>query len=115
MALSEFEIKRVERAADNFLKKRRPPAHVRKELDFGYEIHNQNVILTEIRPDWKNPDEIHHRPFARATYVMSKKHWKVYWMRQDLKWHSYEPVSIVKSIEEFFVVVDEDAHYCFFG
>ncbi len=72
-------------------------------------------ISNEIRPDWQNPDKIHHRPFARATYVKSKNHWKIYWMRQDLKWHSYEPVPTVKSIEEFCHVVDEDAHYCFFG
>ncbi len=115
MAISEFEIKRTERELDKFLTKRRPPAHLRAEVDIGYEIHNQNVIISEIRPDWKNPEELLHLPFARATYVKSKKHWKVYWMRQTLKWGAYEPVPTVNTIEEFLKVVDEDAHHCFFG
>ena len=115
MAISEFEIKRIEREIDKFLAKRRPPAHIRNEVDIGYEINDQNIIISEIRPDWQNPAEIHHYPFARATFVKSKKHWKVYWMRQTLKWSPYDPVPIVKSIEDFLQVVDEDACHCFFG
>jgi len=33
MAITEFEIKRIERELDKFLEKRRPPAHIRKDVD----------------------------------------------------------------------------------
>jgi hypothetical protein len=32
-----------------------------------------------------------------------------------LKWHSYEPVSEVSTIEKFLAVVKEDEYSCFFG
>jgi hypothetical protein len=115
MTLSEFEIKRCEKALDAFLKKRRPPSHMRNQLDFGYEIDDQDVILSEIRPNWRNPDEVNHQPLAKASYIKSKQHWKIYWMRQTLKWGAYEPVPTVKSIEDFVKVVDEDANCFFFG
>lgn len=36
-------------------------------------------------------------------------------MRQDLKWHSYDPEPEVTSLEEFLQIVEEDAHACFHG
>jgi hypothetical protein len=32
-----------------------------------------------------------------------------------LKWHGYDPMPEVASIEEFVALVDEDSHCCFFG
>jgi len=115
MAISEFEIKRCERELEKFLEKKRPPVYVRKQLDFGYTIENQSVKLFEIRPDWRDPENIRHSPFAKTTYVKKQKVWKIYWQRQDLKWHSYQPVPEVKYFEEFLTVVSEDVHGCFFG
>ena len=115
MAISEFEIKRCKRELDKFMEAKRPPAHIRKELDFGYSIENQSVELFEIRPEWRSPENIMHLPFAKATYVKTQNIWKIYWQRQDLKWHSYEPIPEVQYFEEFLKVVSEDAHACFFG
>ena len=36
MPFNDLEKKRIENALDKFLAKRRPPPHIRKELDFGY-------------------------------------------------------------------------------
>tara|TARA_B100000446_G_scaffold16724_1_gene14215 strand:- start:9168 stop:9515 length:348 start_codon:yes stop_codon:yes gene_type:complete len=115
MAISEFEIKRCENEIAKFLEKRRPPVAVREQLDFGYRIDNQSVELYEIRPNWSNPEEKMQIPFAKTTYVKKDKQWKVYWQRQDLKWHPYEPAASVKYFEEFLELVNEDAHACFFG
>ena len=115
MAISEFEIKRCERELEKFMAARRPPTHVRNELDFGYRIENQSVELFEIRPEWRNPKNMMHIPFAKTTYVKAQKVWKVYWQRQDLKWHSYAPMPEVKYFEEFLAIVSEDANGCFFG
>ena len=115
MAISEFEIKRCERELEKFMAVRRPPPHVRNELDLGYRIEDQSVLLFEIRPEWRNPENIMHIPIAKTTYVKTKKVWKVYWQRQDLKWHSYQPMPEVRHFEEFLSIVSEDVHGCFFG
>lgn len=115
MAISEFEIKRCEKEVEKFLSKRRPPAHIRGQLDFGYRIENQSVELFEVRPNWRNPEEKIEIPFAKATYIKKEKLWKIYWQRQDLKWHSYAPVPTVQFFEDFLSVVNEDSNACFFG
>ena len=114
MSISEFELKRCERELEKFLAAKRPPAHIRHELDFGHRIENQSVELFEIRPEWRNPENKMELPFAKATYVKREKVWKIYWQRQDLKWHSYMPGPSVQYFEEFLSIVSEDANGCFF-
>ncbi len=36
-------------------------------------------------------------------------------MRADLKWHRYEPVPEVNSLDEFLKIIEEDAYSCFYG
>lgn len=115
MAISEFEIKRCERVLEKFLEAKRPPLHLRNQIDFGYRIENQSVELFEIRPEWQNPEVKVEQPFAKATFVKKKKLWKIYWRRQDLKWHSYQPAPSVHYFEEFLAIISEDANDCFFG
>ncbi|MFT7673445.1 MAG: hypothetical protein ACI845_001856 [Gammaproteobacteria bacterium] len=115
MAISEFEVKRCERELEKFLVAKRPPAHVRNQLDFGYRIENQSVELIEIRPDWREPEKKMEQPFAKAMYVKNEKLWKIYRQGQDLKWHSYQPAPSVQYFEEFLTIVSEDANACFFG
>lgn len=115
MAISEFEIKRCEKELEKFLELRRPPKHIRGQLDISYRFENQSVELFEIRPQWKNPDKKLEIPFAKVTYVKKEKLWKIYWQRQDLKWHRYVPAPSVQYFEEFLSVVNEDTHACFFG
>jgi hypothetical protein len=115
MAFSELEIKRIEKAVNKFMEKRRPPIHIRDQLDFGFRIKGQSVELYEIRPMWNDPDKKTEGSFAKATYVKTKKIWKIYWQRADLKWHGYQPNPEVKNIEDFLSVVDQDAYGCFLG
>ena len=115
MAISEFEEKRCERELQKFMDVRRPPAHIRNEVDLRYRIKNQSVEIFEVRPEWRNPENKIEIPIAKTTYVKAQKHWKIYWQRQDLKWHSYQPVPTVDLFEEFLAVVHEDANACFFG
>jgi hypothetical protein len=115
MAISEFEVKRCEREIEKFFGLRRPPAHLRSQLDFGYRIDVQSVELFEIRPNWRNPEKKMELPFAKATYVKKEQVWKIFWQRQDLKWHSYTPAPKVRHFEEFLSIVSEDKEACFFG
>ena len=98
-----------------FLEKRRPPAHIRPQLDIGVRVSGQSVEIFEVRPRWDRPQEKFETPVAKATYVKSQGIWRVFWMRRDLKWHRYDPAPEVSSVEEFAEIVHEDKHACFFG
>ena len=116
MALSEIEMARVTKALDAFMAKRRPPVHLRSQLDLGWRIHGHSVEIFEVRPAWRGePGETMEHSVAKATFVRTRGVWRVLWMRSDLRWHSYEPAAEVKSIEAFCTLVSEDAHCCFFG
>lgn len=115
MAISEFEIKRIEKIMAEYLERTRPAPHIRNKLDISYRINNQSVELFEIRPAFRAPDETIENPIAKATYVKSTKEWRLYWMKADLKWHRYEPAPEVTDLEEFLQVIEEDKFGCFYG
>ncbi len=116
MALSEFETKRCERLMHEYIDRRRPPVHIRPELDLGYRVSGQSVEIFEIRPVWRGaPGELMEHPVAKTTFVKSRGIWKVFWQRADLKWHSYEPNAEVADLEGFIEVVEADEYSCFYG
>ncbi len=45
MAISEFEIKKCEKAIEKFMAKHRLPARIRNELDLASRIENKSVVL----------------------------------------------------------------------
>ena len=51
----------------------------------------------------------------RGLYVKKNKIWKLYWLRQNLKWHAYEPDGINQHLEPLFDIVQEDKQACFWG
>jgi len=115
MSFDELALKRIESTVEAYVQKRRPPVHIRPELDIGFRIAGHSVEIFEIRPAWQRPTEIIEEPVAKATFVKTRDVWKVFWQRADLKWHSYAPVPTVGSIEKFLKLLDEDPHGCFWG
>lgn len=115
MALSEFELKKIEKEVGVFLEAHRPPPHIRPELDIGFRVKEQSVEIFEIRPRWRHPGEKIEAPVAKATYVKSRKVWRVFWQRADLKWHRYDPHPEVPTLQKFLSLVGTDEHACFFG
>lgn len=115
MALNDIELKQCEKAIARFLARRRPPANIRDQLDIACIVSGHSVEIVEIRPDWQDPTKKMETPVAKATFVRTQRHWKVYWMRRDLKWHGYEPNPKVTTLEAFLDVVDRDEYGCFFG
>ena len=77
MAFSEFEKRRYEKAVARYVETKRPPAHIRPELDLGYKLEGQSVEIFEIRPLWDNQKKKIEEAVAKATYVKSKRVWKV--------------------------------------
>jgi len=100
---------------ENLLKKRRPPVEMRNQIDVDYLIDNQSVIIFEIRSLYDKPGETIEHPVAKATFVNSGNRWNVFWMRSDMKWHTYKPKASVKRVSEFIKLVDEDPLGCFWG
>jgi len=115
VAFSEFETRRFEKIVGEYIESRRPPPHIRKELDLGFRVHGQSVEIFEIRPMWRSPDEITENSVAKATYVRKSDLWRIYWQRADLRWHRYEPEPIAASIEQVLEIVERDEYCCFYG
>ena len=115
MVINILQTLDVIEAMENFITRKRPPEHIRPKLDIGYKIEEQSIIVFEIRPQWDKPEIIREHPVAKTTFVKTKNHWKVFWMRADLKWHSYTPTPTVKTIAGFTNLVEEDKHHCFWG
>ena len=115
MAFTEDELTQHRRAIESFLIRRRPPEHIRKELDVGCEIDRQSVEVFEIHPHWEDITKQTRTPSAKTTFVRSTGDWRVYWMRSDGKWHAYGPRPSVKTLTAFLTLVHQDECQCFFG
>lgn len=115
MSLDALQVVDVIEVMENYIQSKRPPEPIRSKLDIGYAIDGQSVIIFEIRPRWDAPTIILESPVAKTTFVKTKKHWKIFWMRADLKWHSYSPKPMVKKIKDFVRIVEEDKYGCFWG
>ena len=115
MAISEFEQKRIKKLVGEYIEKRRPPTHLRDKADLSFRLDGRSVEIFEIRAGWHDPSVKIEESVAKATYVKAKRNWKIFWKRADLKWHCYDPVSEVETIEQFLDVVEKDHYGCFFG
>jgi len=115
MTLSELDTKRCEKLIAEFIERRRPPPHVRAEVDLAFRIDGQSVEIFEVRQHWKDSSKKLEHSIAKATYNKSKRNWKIFWQRADLKWHGYQPKPEVDLIEDFLAIVQKDEHGCFFG
>lgn len=116
MAFSESEVARhLQDIETHFWAKRRPPLNLRDKIREGQRIAGQSVELFYMRPGWRDPSEWHEESIAKATYVRSRRVWRVYWKRADLRWHPYPEGREVDSLRAFLRLVDEDKFACFFG
>jgi hypothetical protein len=116
VALTEFETARVRKTVRAFVADRRPPQHLRQQFELAFRLAGQSVELFEVRQAFGGaPEEKIEIPVAKATYVRTVRRWRVFWMCQDMKWHSYKPAPDVATIEEFLALVREDRNACFFG
>ncbi|MEO7798779.1 MAG: DUF3024 domain-containing protein [Opitutaceae bacterium] len=98
-----------------FVAKRRPPVHLRAQVDLSFRFDGRSVEIFEIRPQWNNPARRIEEAVAKARYLKSRDAWLVYWQRADLKWHKYGPTPEVSTLQAFLTLVDEDEYGCFFG
>ena len=114
MAFTEIETHKINKFVDALCKKR-SPGHIRDKLRYEYKIENQDIILFEIRPRWKAPNEQTRLPCAKLKFIRSQNIWKLYWQRADMKWHKYGPFESSRDLAELVAEIDADPHGCFFG
>jgi len=115
MAFSEFEQKKIELEMEPFMAKRRPPEEMRHEVDLGWRIEGQSVLIFSIRPRWEDLREKTEGMIAKATFNRTRNVWKVLWMPADLKWHGYEPMPEARDFSQFLSLVHQDEYCCFWG
>lgn len=115
MAFTTEQTAAIESSMEDFMARRRPPVELRAKVDLAWRIEGQSVVIHSIRPDWRDETRTIDEPVAKATYNGRTDRWKIYWMRADLKWHSYSPHPEAVFFDEFLAVVDEDENCCFWG
>ena len=114
MAFNELDLKRIERIVGGFCRRRTHP-ELADELRLVYETSGQSVVISEERPDWRDPTERMRTPVAKLRFVRTTGLWTLYWTRADLKWHAYEPARPSANLAALVDVVDADEYCAFFG
>jgi Protein of unknown function (DUF3024) len=116
MAFTEIELARIKKIVGGFVESRRPPAHIRKEIDIAYKIQAHSILIFELREVWKGtPGQMMECMIAKATFARTTGIWKLFWQRRDLKWHGYETEVELKNIEQFVEIIQKDENSCFWG
>ncbi|HEV8433185.1 MAG TPA: DUF3024 domain-containing protein [Thermoanaerobaculia bacterium] len=113
--MNDIDRKRIQNALAAFMARRRPPLHLRNQVDRGFRFDGRSIEIFEIRPGWDNPAQKVEEAVAKARYVKSRGQWLVSRQRSDLKWHKYDPQPEVSTVDAFLRLVDEDEYACFFG
>ncbi len=95
--------------------RRRPPLHLRDQIREGQRLDGLSIELFYARPAFQRPGHFIEDAIAKLQWVRSRKVWKLYWQRADLKWHGYEPHPEAPTLADALRIINEDAHGCFFG
>ncbi|MGE5229494.1 MAG: DUF3024 domain-containing protein [Deltaproteobacteria bacterium] len=114
MAFDELELKRIDRTIGELCRKFSPPEHA-DQLRTGYEVEDDSVTVYEERPPWDGVGEWTRRGIARFRFYRSRGGWQLYWMRQDLRWHLYDPDEMPADLASLVAVVEADKYGAFFG
>ncbi len=68
MAFNDIERKRIEKALAAYLALRRPPPEIHHQVDLGWRMDDQSVVLFETRQVFNDPTRQIHRPIAKTTF-----------------------------------------------
>ena len=115
MALSELEIKRIEKTMAEYMARNQPTPHIRSQLDIGWRLTGQSLEIFQRRPAWDKPAEIRERSFVKTTFVRTTGQWKLFWVRQDLRWHGYEQALHHRTLDAVIAEIEADPYGCFGG
>ena len=103
MAFSELELKRIDRTVGDLCRRNSLPQHA-NELRFACEIDGHAVSIYE-----------QSHGIARFRFSRAQGTWALFWLRQDLTWHRYEPEPPSPDLARLVAVVEADEFGAFFG
>jgi len=115
MSFNEIDLKRIDKEMKTFISRQRTSVEIESGVDISYIIEKDSIIIFETSPAWDNPEEDVEVPIARATFVKADESWKIFYQKDDDRWHKYEPLPEVKTFGEFLKEVAEDKHGYFWG
>ena len=115
MPIPQNQIQSALAEAGAFIQKRRPKPEIRHLLDMKAELNKQELIISEVRQNFRDSTKMDTHPVAKAKWIDSQGRWRLYWMRADLKWHTYEPGEHLEDISSIISEVDKDPFGCFWG
>lgn len=115
MPIPDPQLRECLKAVGEFLEKKRPPPQIRGELDYRADIKGSDLMIVEVRPAFEDPDQFVEHPVAKVKWVSSRMVWRLFWMRADMKWHSYVPLPEAPTVRAVLDEVDRDPNGCFFG
>ena len=114
MAFSELEQELIDNVVGGLCREMNRP-EFKDELSIVYQVANQDVIISEKRPAHQRPKEYIETPAAKLKYIRSKKEWRLFWMRGDLKWHAYNPQKNSVKLKDLVAEIRTDPYGCFWG
>jgi hypothetical protein len=76
--MNDIKRKSIEKAIAAFVAKRRPPPHLRHQVDLSFRFDGRSVEIFEIRPRWEDPTERVEEAVAKARYLKSRDMWLIY-------------------------------------
>lgn len=114
MAFDELEPKRIERTVGELCRRCSPPEHA-DELRTAYEVEGHSATMYEERSPWDGVGGWTRGGIARFRFSRSRGEWRLYWMRQDLRWHRYDPDEMPPDLDSRVAVVEADEFGAFFG
>ena len=114
MVFNDFELKLIDNEVGGLCRKLNQPEY-KDELSIEYRIDKHDVVIFERRPAYNRPNEIIDLPVAKFKYVRTKREWYLFWMRSDLKWHSYKPFSSSAKLSDLLTEVNSAPFGCFWG
>jgi hypothetical protein len=98
MAFTGIELARVKKVVGGFCEGW-PRPEIRGKLRLEYSVVRHDVELFEVRSHWREPGREMRTPVAKLRFVRSAGEWRLFWMRQDLKWHAYEPCASSRRLD----------------
>ena len=114
MAFTELEIKLIDIEVGGLCRDMNSP-EFKDELSIEYRVEKQDVFIFEKRPAYQRPKEYTETPAAKLKYLRTKKEWRIFWMRADLKWHRYNPVKNSVKLSDLVTEIKSDPYGCFWG
>ena len=114
MSFTELELKGIDHTVGDLCRRKTRPEHA-DQLRFECQIGDNAVTMWEVRTPWDGVGDHTHMGIARFRFVRLRGEWQLYWMRQDLKCHRYEPAEPTPDLAALVAVVEADERMAFFG